>query len=74
MACETQQRPDLRTKVGPGEREVARGLPNTAAAKARYEKARDTAVDWVRKQLKVEGLEKQFKVSPDEIRSKELLR
>jgi ABC-type transporter Mla subunit MlaD len=56
VACETQERPDLRTNVGPGDTEVARGLPKTAAAQARYVKARERAVKWFRGQVKREGL------------------
>ncbi len=62
--CETQQPPDLRTKVGPGEREVSRGLPKTAAASKRYERSKRTAVKWVERQLKRRGLDRQLKVNP----------
>ena len=57
VPCETQERPDLRTKVGPGEREVSRGLPKTAAARKRYERSKRTAVKWVEGQLKRRGLD-----------------
>ena len=64
VPCETQQPPDLRTQVGPGEREVSRGLPKTAAARKRYERSKRTAVKWVERQLKRRGLDRQLKVSP----------
>ena len=73
VACETQERPDLRTRVGPGEPEVARGLPDTAAARSRYRDARDAAVGWLKKQVKVEGLEGEYRVQPEEITRGELL-
>ena len=73
VACETQQRPDLRTRVGPGEPEVARGLPDTPAARSRYRRARETAVDWLEKQVKLEGLEDEYRVQPEEITRGELL-
>lgn len=62
VACETQQPPDLRTKVGPGEPTVARGLPQTPEAIARYERAKDTAIRWVRRELRLRGLEDEWRV------------
>ncbi len=62
--CETQQPPDLRTKVGPGEREISRGLPKTAAASRRYERAKGRAVKWVERELKRRGLDRRLKVNP----------
>ena len=56
VACETQERPDLRTRVGEGEPVVSQGLPDTPAARARYERAKRTAVRWVREQIEREGL------------------
>ena len=64
VPCETQQPPDLRTKVGPGEREVSRGLPKTAAASKRYERSKRTAMKWVERELKRRGLDRQLKVRP----------
>jgi phospholipid/cholesterol/gamma-HCH transport system substrate-binding protein len=54
--CETQEPPDLRTNPAgpPPQREVD---TSTAAFQARYAQARGKAVDWLRKQLKVEGLD-----------------
>ncbi len=67
VACETQEHPDLRTRVGPGEPQVASGLPDTDEARRRYRRARETAVDWVRDQVKLEGLEGEYRVLEEEI-------
>lgn len=56
VPCETQEPPDLRTQAGPGDPEVARGLPKTAEAQKRYARAKARAVKWARGQLKLEGL------------------
>ena len=65
VPCETQELPDLRTQVGPGDPEVSRGLPNTAAAKARYARARGRAVRWLRGQVRREGLK--LRVTGEEV-------
>ena len=65
VACETQELPDLRTIPGPGDPEVARGLPKTPAAQKRYAKARERAVRWLRGQAKREGL--RLRVSGEEV-------
>ena len=64
VACETQQAPDLRTRVGPGEQQVSSGLPKTAAARKRYARAKGTALKWVKGQLRRQGLQRRLKVSP----------
>jgi hypothetical protein len=60
--CETQQPPDLRTNPAgpPPQRQVD---TNSAAFQARYSQARAKAVDWLRDQLKVEGLDKVLDVA-----------
>jgi phospholipid/cholesterol/gamma-HCH transport system substrate-binding protein len=73
VPCETQEPPDLRTRTGPGERQVARGLPNTPKARARYERAKRVAVRWLRRQLRREGLADEFRVRLKEATSQELL-
>jgi phospholipid/cholesterol/gamma-HCH transport system substrate-binding protein len=69
--CETQETPDLRTRVGPAEPVVASGAPDTPAARAEYEKrhdrAKDRAVRWLRRQLRTEGLHRQYRVSSREV-------
>jgi virulence factor Mce-like protein len=62
VPCETQQAPDLRTQTAPPppQREIN---TNTPAFQARYTKARDEAVKWLQKQLKLEGVSDLFKVS-----------
>jgi phospholipid/cholesterol/gamma-HCH transport system substrate-binding protein len=67
VPCETQQPPDLRTRIGPGEEVVAEGLPRTRAARKRYERDKATAIDWLRGQLKREGLDDEYRVSPREV-------
>jgi virulence factor Mce-like protein len=67
VPCETQQPPDLRSIAGPGDPVVARGLPNTRAAHTRYERAKNRAVGFLRRDLKRLRLDKQFKVSSKEI-------
>ena len=62
VACETQEPPDLRTEAGPGEPTVARGLPSTPAAQARYGRAKATAVRWVQRELKLRGLDRLWRV------------
>jgi phospholipid/cholesterol/gamma-HCH transport system substrate-binding protein len=66
VPCETQEPPDLRTRVGPGEPVVAQGLPDTPEARARYEQAKLLAVRWLRGQLEREGLDDQYRVSSGE--------
>jgi hypothetical protein len=62
VPCETQATPDLRTQTAPPppQREVNTSTP---AFQARYAKARDEAVQWLQKQLKIEDLTKLLKVS-----------
>jgi hypothetical protein len=65
-ACEAQEPPDLRTNPAapPPQREVDTSNP---AFQARYQKARANAVDWLRKELKAEGLEDLLKVGEDDL-------
>ena len=62
VPCETQEPPDLRTRVGPGEPTVATGLPQTAAARARYQRAKATALRWVEREVRLRGLEDVWRV------------
>ena len=61
VPCETQQPPDLRSKVGapPEQRQVDTSSP---AFKLRYAKARATAIDWLKHQLSSEHLDDLLKV------------
>jgi hypothetical protein len=63
VACETQEQPDLRTRVGPPDTEVARGLPDTPVARRRWREAKDEAVGVVRKHLRERGLQRQYRVA-----------
>jgi len=56
VPCETQQPPDLRTNPASVGKVHKVTLPNTPAAHARYAKAQTYAVDWLRAQIKREGL------------------
>jgi phospholipid/cholesterol/gamma-HCH transport system substrate-binding protein len=61
VACETQEKPDLRTNPAPP---PPQHTVNTSspAFQARYDLARGRAVDWLRKQLKTEDLANVLKV------------
>jgi phospholipid/cholesterol/gamma-HCH transport system substrate-binding protein len=72
IPCETQERPDLRTRIGPGAREVSRGLPNTPEARKRYERAKLRAIRFLKRQLRREGLEDEYKVRREEATRGEL--
>jgi phospholipid/cholesterol/gamma-HCH transport system substrate-binding protein len=61
VPCETQQAPDLRTDPAPPPPQHSVNT-NAAAFRTRYAKARGEAVDWLRKQLKAEDLEKVLSV------------
>jgi phospholipid/cholesterol/gamma-HCH transport system substrate-binding protein len=60
--CETQEAPDLRTNPAgpPPQRQVD---TSSAAFQARYTQARAKAVDWLRDQLKAEGLDQLLDVA-----------
>jgi phospholipid/cholesterol/gamma-HCH transport system substrate-binding protein len=64
--CETQEPPDLRTKVAPPpqQRQVDTSSP---AFQARYAQAKAKAVDWLREQLKAEGLDDLLKVGDEDV-------
>ena len=64
--CETQEPPDLRTKVAPPpeQREVDTSSP---AFQARYAQAKAKAVDWLREQLKAEGLDDLLEVGDQDV-------
>jgi virulence factor Mce-like protein len=55
VACETQERPDLRTVAGPPPAKVKTNR-NSPAAKLRYAKARETAILELRNQLAKSGI------------------
>jgi hypothetical protein len=69
--CETQEPPDLRSDPAPPpeQRTVDTGTP---AFQARYAKAKGEAVDWLRRQLRAEGLDDLLKVA-DEDATKQLV-
>jgi hypothetical protein len=71
VPCETQQAPDLRTKPGIPPQPVQADT-SSPAFKARYEKAKARAVDWLRDQLSYEGLSDTIEVS-DKDATRELI-
>jgi phospholipid/cholesterol/gamma-HCH transport system substrate-binding protein len=61
-ACETQQAPDLRSQPGdPPQQHTAD--TKSKAFQDRYALAKGRAVDWLKKQLKADGLDKQLSVN-----------
>ena len=66
VPCETQERPDLRTRIGtpPQQRRVAIDTPRERRA---YAKAKDAAVKWLRRDLRRTGLDKKYRVTEKEI-------
>jgi hypothetical protein len=62
VPCETQETPDLRTQTAapPPQRQINTSSP---AFKARYAKAREAAIKWLQKDLKLEDLTKLLNVS-----------
>jgi phospholipid/cholesterol/gamma-HCH transport system substrate-binding protein len=64
--CETQEPPDLRSEAAPPpeQRQVDTSSP---AFQERYLKARAKAVDWLRDQLKAEGLDGLLKVAEEDV-------
>ena len=63
VPCETQEQPDLRSVPGPPDTEIARGLPNTAGARERWEAATDRAIGWLEDHLRERGLQRQYRVA-----------
>ena len=71
VPCETQQPPDLRTRVQappPGIR-IAQNAPGVAARRAAAQKA---AMDWMRDQLKATGLDRSLTLSDQPLRPDEI--
>jgi hypothetical protein len=66
VPCETQQRPDMRTRPGdpPRQRRVAIDTPRERVA---YAKAKEAAVDWLRDELRRTGLNKELRVTEKDI-------
>jgi phospholipid/cholesterol/gamma-HCH transport system substrate-binding protein len=64
--CETQETPDLRTIPGdpPPQRQIN---TNSSAYQARYTQARGTAINWLTKQLKAEGLQDVLDVATQDV-------
>ena len=63
VACETQEAPDLRTRVGPPDTEVARGLPDTPLARKRWRAATERAVEWMDGYLEDYGFDREYRMA-----------
>ncbi|HWH44830.1 MAG TPA: MlaD family protein [Thermoleophilaceae bacterium] len=63
VPCETQEPPDLRTIPGPGEAQIAQGLPDTPEARRRFERAKRRSNEWVEDMLELQGLDDFWKVA-----------
>jgi hypothetical protein len=61
VPCETQQTPDLRSVAGPPPQGVKASIP--ASKMAEYHKLVERSVRWLRKQIKLDGLQKVLRVS-----------
>ena len=66
VPCETQEAPDLHTIPAdpPPQRQVN---TNSPAYQARYAQARGKAIDWLTKQLKIEGLQDVIDVATHDV-------
>ncbi len=66
VPCETQEAPNLDSEAGPPppQRQVD---VNDPVYRARYEFARNKAVQWLKRQLRVEGLDEQFGVATEDV-------
>jgi virulence factor Mce-like protein len=62
VPCETQEKPQLDTRVGDPPPQM-RNTIDTPAEKLEYVKARAKAVDWLRDELKLQGLDGLLKVA-----------
>lgn len=71
VPCETQQTPDLRSKpaAAPPEAKLDTSSPRVLARSA---EAQAVAVDWLRKQVKTEGMTGRLSVSPTALRRDQL--
>jgi hypothetical protein len=67
VPCETQEPPDLRSNAGPGDPVVAKGLPAIPKARTQYDRAKERAVRFMRRDLERLNLDKQYRVSSKEI-------
>jgi phospholipid/cholesterol/gamma-HCH transport system substrate-binding protein len=61
VPCETQQAPDLRTVAGPAPAGQTARIP--ASKMGEYRKMRNRAVRWVRRMVRLQGLDDKLKVS-----------
>ncbi len=73
VACETQDRPDLRSR--PGQVPAGHRIKRSGALyDKRYAKAEKSALTWLRRQLRAEGLSKTLKTTLDPITKQDLPR
>ena len=71
VPCETQQPPDLRTKVQPPPTAI-RVDQNAPGATVRRAAAERTALDWMRGQLKATGLDRSLTLSDEPLRADQI--
>ena len=69
--CETQDLPDLRTKIAPAPQSIKINQSAPGAAKRRA-KAEKVVMDWMRDQMKVVGWDKRLKLSKEPLQASEL--
>ena len=67
VPCETQEQPDLRTRVQPPPSGGIKVNQTSPAARARYEKAKEVAVRWLRGQIRREGLAGKLRVTDKDV-------
>jgi virulence factor Mce-like protein len=72
VPCETQERPDLRSRPGPPPAGFKVEMPNTPEARKRHAKAQATAVKWLRERIETEGLAGELKVTSEPLKPGEL--
>jgi len=71
VPCETQEPPDLRTKVAPAPQQI-RIKQNAPGAAKRRAKAEKVVLDWMRDQMKLVGWDKRLKLSEEPLKDSEL--
>jgi phospholipid/cholesterol/gamma-HCH transport system substrate-binding protein len=64
--CETQERPNLSTVVGSPPPQMRNDI-DTTAEKLEYVKSRSRAVDWLREELKLQGMDGLFNVADSDL-------
>ena len=74
VACETQQVPDVQTNPGAPPQQTSASTLTSAAARARYQEAEATAIKFVQRSIKAEGLSRTLRVTPTELNASAVTR